>query len=53
MRKSNPLTGMGKGWAYGGHWSTVKSEFPAFIHGGWQQRSRDLFDAAAKVASQH
>ena len=42
-------TGMGKGWAYGGHWSTVKSEFPEFIHGGWQRRSRELFEAVAGV----
>ena len=41
--------GMPGAWPYGGHWSTVKSEFPAFIHGGWEKRSRTLFDMAAEV----
>jgi len=42
--------GMGESWAYGGHWATKKNEFPKFIHGGWQQRSKTLYDAAADVA---
>ena len=41
--------GMPGAWPYGGHWSTVKSEFPLFIHGGWQKRSRDLFDIADEI----
>jgi hypothetical protein len=41
--------GMPGAWPYGGHWSTKKSEFPIFIHGGWQERSRKLFDVAAEV----
>jgi hypothetical protein len=41
--------GMGKGWAYGGHWSTQKSEFPEFINGGWQERSGELYEEAGKT----
>jgi hypothetical protein len=44
------VDGMGKGWAYGGHWLTQKQEYPNFINGGWQERSWRLFDMAGEVA---
>ena len=43
------IDGMGDKWAYGGHWETQKFEYPAFVEGGWQERSKKLFDAAAEI----
>ncbi len=38
-------------WHYGeSHYENAKKEYPAFIDGPWQERSKTLFDAAYKVA---
>jgi len=38
-------------WSYGDfHWENAKKDFPSFIDGPWQKRSRQLFDLAYEIA---